>query len=651
MSDYTSKYHGYLGIPNEGSGIRIYLENETDSVEYTTTGENLTDFLDNLYGYTHGSLDNIVLHMNDYNNPHHVTSEQVGAVSLTNDEIISGNKSFTGKVVFSNTSFNQNISLENEYTFSGNGAGLTNLYIPNLVYTNEHLQKINGSLVLSNNDGISSISVEKNGNIGKVSVSNNGSILSLIGSNNKEFIIDTNMYTGDVNTSNDSGLSIAWKLNNMSTSLNHVDNSGLTREPNIAEITLGTNYISPREQYPISLGTKNSAWNHIYCDNVIVGNSNRDNESSIYQFSNNSSIHLLRTGDDRSYSSIEDVSGNNFSCRKMTLENSNGMNKSLLITTNSMLNANTPITSDSQTDSMTILWSVPNISSHNNMAISLTNSSISPVSEYSIDLGDATHYWNNIYTNVISSNKIELNGIDVSSKIHNSITNLPSNLVVNDSTSPQILSSGLVVNQSATNNPSFTITDPEKSITVLHGINSIFGGQSLYQDIESNKELSIVTKPNICDSKNIDYHKSDTILYWKCDGQSIKSIDTNNTESVAKSSAVITFSDYSIKPERYFPIDLGTNECRWRTIYSNTIDADSIILSGNDLKTYIDKSTSMDKFYELERKIDDGDTASIEKSKAYTDSEVSRIIQDYTDKINSIDLSVILNDEIKAYID
>ena len=381
MSDYTSKYHGYLGIPNEGSGIRIYLENETDSVEYTTTGENLTDFLDNLYGYTHGSLDNIVLHMNDYNNPHHVTSEQVGAVSLTNDEIISGNKSFTGKVVFSDASFNQNISLENEYTFSGNGAGLTNLYIPNLVYTNEHLQKINGSLTLSNNGDVSSISVEKNGISSKITVSDNGSMLLITGSNNKEFIIDTNMYANDVNTANDSGLSMAWKLNNMSTSLYHTDNSGVTREPNIAEITLGTNYISPREQYPISLGTENSAWNHLYCDNIIVGNSNRNNESSIYQFSNNSSIHLLRTGDDHNFSLIKDITGNNFSSRMISSENSNGINKSLLITTNSMLNANTPITSDSQTDTMTIIWSVPNINSHNNMAISLTNSGISPVSE------------------------------------------------------------------------------------------------------------------------------------------------------------------------------------------------------------------------------------------------------------------------------
>ena len=31
-NNYTSKYHGYLGIPGEGDGIRVFLDNETDNL-------------------------------------------------------------------------------------------------------------------------------------------------------------------------------------------------------------------------------------------------------------------------------------------------------------------------------------------------------------------------------------------------------------------------------------------------------------------------------------------------------------------------------------------------------------------------------------------------------------------------------------------
>jgi len=128
MSDFTSKYKGYLGIPNEGSGIRVYLENETDSIEYSTTGENLTDFLDSLYDYAHGSLDKVYAHLNDTNNPHRVTATQIGAVSLTGDEVITGNKSFSGNVSINNvvyTNKDNQIINANKFSIASNNNFVT----------------------------------------------------------------------------------------------------------------------------------------------------------------------------------------------------------------------------------------------------------------------------------------------------------------------------------------------------------------------------------------------------------------------------------------------------------------------------------------------------------------------------------------------
>lgn len=127
MSDYTSEYHGYLGIPGEGDGIRLFLDNETDNLTYNTTNENLTDFLDRI----RYDVDNILApsndHITDYDNPHRVTAKQTGAVSLTENETIFGEKIFNGFVTINELSATK---------ITGDGSGITNIPSSSIVDLN-----------------------------------------------------------------------------------------------------------------------------------------------------------------------------------------------------------------------------------------------------------------------------------------------------------------------------------------------------------------------------------------------------------------------------------------------------------------------------------------------------------------------------------
>lgn len=141
-NDYTSKYHGYLGIPGEGDGIRVFLDNETDNLIYNTTNENLTDFLDRI----RNDIDNIIApsndHITDYDNPHRVTAKQTGAVSLTENETILGEKSFSGFVTMNELSATK---------ISGDGSGITNISSNNIVGLNNMSDITINSISSSNN--------------------------------------------------------------------------------------------------------------------------------------------------------------------------------------------------------------------------------------------------------------------------------------------------------------------------------------------------------------------------------------------------------------------------------------------------------------------------------------------------------------------
>jgi hypothetical protein len=125
MSDYTSKYNGYLTVADsKGEEYRVYLETDSDAIIYSSTEESLTDVIDDLLFKLQSMTNPIGAHTGNTNNPHKVTADQVGAVSLYSDQVVEGSKTFVGDVTINN------LIAEN---ISGNGSGITNIQASNIV--------------------------------------------------------------------------------------------------------------------------------------------------------------------------------------------------------------------------------------------------------------------------------------------------------------------------------------------------------------------------------------------------------------------------------------------------------------------------------------------------------------------------------------
>lgn len=638
MTDFTSKYHGHLGIPNEGSGIRIILDGDTDSIEYTSTGETLTDFLDNLYDYSHNSLDSIGIHINDFNNPHKVSCEKIGAVSLCGDEIITGNKIFSGKIELSDVSVTNNISFPSNFVFTGNGAGLTNLNIPNnIVYMDKIVQIINSPSMIPT----TVFGVKKGNGIIQLVAYNDSSQLRLNGSNNKYSILSTEKYAYNNNSAVDNGISFGWGFNSISKTNNAPE----------SEITFTRYAIKPRQS--ISLGSDDDRWDRICANTVTLGAFHTNIIPRLGLYGEISEITLnggLYTQVNNGFLYLR--SDKNESVFRMYRSFNNAAHdyKTITFTTNrvhSVVDTYHDTSYSNDFSGFSLVWASNNTKSKKFSAkgISFTDEGIVPITSGSnlvkFNLGDPNNYWHEVYIRKLNTDSIILNGKDVSSNILNAITQIPNNVILSDKLSDQSITSSLSLNCNRNNNPNFTLTDNNSFITFGLTNESM---QFKMHDKLCNKNIKLITNESSLSenqSTALSWQSQNTIVYHK----------NYPSETSNINNSTIVFDDYSIRPLINFPIDLGTNEARWRNLYTTNIHTDSIILNGNDLKEYIDKATSMDKIYMLERKLDAGDTDSLKNANSYTDSMISEVMNDYNNKIDNLNLSLELDEEVKKYID
>lgn len=644
MSDFTSKYNGYLGIPNEGSGIRVRLENETDNIEYSTTGENLTDFLDNLYEHSHQSLDNVYDHLNDYSNPHHVTAEQIGAVTLENDEIITGNKSFIGKITINDVSFPNGIVLDSNTKIVGDGSALTNVSIPNLVYNNLPLQSMNGSLILNNNSSTSFLQIgDHNGSITLVK-DNNGSFVSITNST-KSITIDTNSIVGDHTTSKNDSIGIAWVVPNVSEKLAHIDRNGISKRPSNGTITIGPDNISPLDQYPISLGTNDSPWKSLYSNNIYLG-SNGSNESSSLtiessQSSSDSIFCSNITGSSKISRYVDSVS---YSVNLCSIQNdsSNDVSKVIQLTTKSYNNDTKLIDNSTNNNSISMAWNIGNAQTINS-GISFTETGVSPIFNGFVDLGDNINRWRNIYSDNLTVNNISINGVDLDTKLNSLTPELPSNLVYTDSEKPQSLSSSLSI---INDNGSFTVGNQNNGAYVLIETNK-----------NNNPTIALTSHLNDRISSRFEL-KRDTsntgtfLAYWQIPNQSIDKRNSNGTftNQGASPFAYAFFTNGAITPDENYPISLGTVNNRWHNVCTAILNAESIVIDGKDLTKFV-KDTMSSEIEIIKERIEAGNTSSFTEMRDYIDTSIQTLSSDVDEKISNIDTSVVLTDEIKQYID
>lgn len=645
MSDFTSKYNGYLGIPNEGSGIRVRLENETDNIEYSTSGENLTDFLDNLYQHAHQSLDSVYAHLINYSNPHHVTAEQLGSVTLANDEVISGNKTFVGSVVLNNVSFPNGITLDSDTVFTGDGSGLTNLSIPNLVYTNKQNQMINGSLVLNSDDEASFLEIGQYDGAIRLSKSNNGSFISITSNDNKSICVDTNSVVGNYDESNTDAIGVSWTVPNMTGKLDFVDKNNINVTPNNAIITLGVNNISPLYQYPISLGSTNSPWNNIYGNNIYLGSSTSMTQSTLHI---NSSVfassNMVCTNQQGGSSGIIKLAGMGFFQVDMGSSPPTGSTdvyKNITFASSQINKDTLNVDRTLQNNSISLSWKI-NDNKAIKSGISFTETGVSPIFNGFVDLGDSNHQWKKIYSDNLVVNNISINGTDLDTKLNNLTPELPANLVYTDAEKTQNISSSISIIKDG---GSFLLSDNNKGGYIVQNTNNNSPCISLVSHLSNTISSSF--------KMNRDSSNTGTFLAsWRIPGQQIdkRNVDGTFTNQGASPFAYMFFTNGSVNPDGNYPINLGTENNRWHNVCTAILNAESIVIDGKDLTNFV-KDTMSSELEIIKQRIDAGDAKTIEELKSYTNNSIFTLSNEVDTKINNIDTSVALTQEIKSYID